>query len=374
MFLLAQRNLFHDKIRLAATLAGVSFAVVLIVVELGLYFGFTGAVSSLIDNSRADLWVTSEGVNYLELGTPFRRAKLYQVMSVPGVVYVQEFIHGNELWTRPDSRQSIIQVVGFNPDSGMGGPWRLAEGSVRDLKIPDGVIIDRIYQGKLGVASIGDVVEIAGHRARVVAFSEGIRSFTTEPFVFTSAENAHDFGSIADDRVQFLLVKIAPGVDVKTVRQNIAEHVRGVSVYTTSEFGRMTRHYWTFTTGAGIAILLAAVLGLVVGFVVVAQTIYATTVDHIKEFGTLKAMGAPNSCVYKVILIQAGIAAILGYAMGLLASLVVVRYAQPAGAPILINGEIVFSTFVITVLMCVGAGLVSINKVTRLDPAIVFKG
>ena len=195
---------------------------------------------------------------------------------------------------RPDSRQSIIQVVGFNPDSGMGGPWRLAEGSVRDLKIPDGVIIDRIYQGKLGVASIGDVVEIAGHRARVVAFSEGIRSFTTEPFVFTSAENAHDFGSIADDRVQFLLVKIAPGVDVKTVRQNIAERVRGVSVYTTSEFGRMTRHYWTFTTGAGIAILLAAVLGLVVGFVVVAQTIYATTVHHIKEFGTLKAMGAPN--------------------------------------------------------------------------------
>ena len=122
----------------------------LIVVELGLYFGFTGAVSSLIDNSQADLWVTSEGVNYLELGTPFRRAKLYQVMSVPGVVDVQEFIHGNGLWTRPDSRQSIIQVVGFNPDSGMGGPWRLAEGSVQDLKIPDGVIIDRIYQGKQG--------------------------------------------------------------------------------------------------------------------------------------------------------------------------------------------------------------------------------
>jgi len=374
MFLLAQRNLFHDRIRLAATLAGVSFAVVLVVVELGLYFGFTRSISNLIDNSGTDLWVTAESVPYLELGAPFRRAKLYQVKSVPGVADVQEFLHRPALWTRPDGQQTIIQVVGFNPGFGMGGPWQLAEGSVRDLKIPDGVIIDRNYESKLGVASIGDVVEIAGHRARVVAFSEGIRSFTTEPYVFASAENAHNFGSIADDRVQFLLVKIEPSADAQAVQQNIVDRVRGVSVYTTSEFSRMTRYHWTFTTGAGIAILLAAALGLVVGFVVVAQTIYATTIDHIKEFGTLKAMGAPNSCVYKVILIQATIAALLGYGAGLLASLLVVHYAQPAGAPILINGGIVFSTFVVTVLMCMGAGLVSINKVTRLDPAIVFKG
>jgi len=106
----------------------------------------------------------------------------------------------------------------------------------------------------------------------------------------------------------------------------------------------------------------------------VAQTIYATTMDHLKEFGTLKAMGAPNSYVYKVILIQAAVGAVIGYTLGMIISGFVIRFAQPAGAPILMNGWMAISTFLLTLLMCAGAAMVSINKVTRLDPAMVFKG
>ena len=136
----------------------------------------------------------------------------------------------------------------------------------------------------------------------------------------------------------------------------------------------MTQFYWMFTTGAGVAVLLAAVLGLVVGFVVVAQTIYATTMDHLREFGTLKAMGAPNSYVYKVIITQAAISAVMGYVLGMIVSVFVVRASQSGGAAILMpvadGGWNVFSDAV----HVRGAALVSINKVTRLDPAMVFKG
>jgi putative ABC transport system permease protein len=129
-----------------------------------------------------------------------------------------------------------------------------------------------------------------------------------------------------------------------------------------------------FTTGAGVAVLLAAVLGLVVGFVVVAQTIYATTMDHLKEFGTLKAMGAPNRYVYKVILTQAAISAVLGYALGMVVSAFVVHASQKGGAAILLPWQMAIGMFFLTLLMCTGAALVSISKVTRLDPAMVFKG
>ena len=131
--------------------------------------------------------------------------------------------------------------------------------------------------------------------------------------------------------------------------------------------------------GAGVVIgsnvfNLAALLGLVVGIVVVTQTIYATTMDHLREYGTLKAIGAPNSYVYRVILQQAGMSAVLGYAMGITVSLFVVHGAQQGGAAILLPWPMALLIFGLTLLMCAVAAAGSINKVTHLDPAMVFPG
>ncbi len=371
---LAQRNLFHDKVRLVVTLTGIVFAVVLIVVELGLFLGFTKTTSSLIDNSGADLWVMSKNVPYVEMGVPFSERKLYQVKAVPGVQEAEKYIDRFVQWKRNDGRQESVQVVGINPDSRLGRPWNLVAGSVQDLKRPDAVIVDELYKEKLGVRHVGEVFEMNGYRARVVGFTRGIRAFTTSPYIFTTFKNAQDYGRIADDQTMYVLVKLAPGADTNQVRRDILSRVKDVEVFTTPQFSRMTQVYWMFTTGAGVAVLLAALLGLVVGLVVVAQTIYATTVDHIREFGTLKAMGAPNSYVYKVIMTQAAISAVIGYGLGMFVSLFVVRASQSGGAAILLPWPMAAGIFFLTLAMCVGAGLVSINKVTRLDPAMVFKG
>jgi putative ABC transport system permease protein len=371
---LARRNLFHDKVRLIVTVTGIVFAVVLIVVELGLFVGFTETTSSLIDHSGADLWVTSRHVPYVELGVPFSERKLYQVRAVPGVKEAQKLNSRWSQWKRADGRQESVQVVGFDPDSSLGRPWNLVRGSVEELKRPDAVIMDEIYKAKLGVSHTGELFEINGHRARVVGFTRGIRSFTTSPYVFTTFNNSESFTNVPDDQTIFILVKVAPGASVEQVRRGILGNVKDVEVFTSHEFSRMTQFYWMFTTGAGVAVLLAAVLGLVVGFVVVAQTIYATTVDHLKEFGTLKAMGAPNSYVYKVIITQATISAVMGYVLGMMGSGFVVRASQSGGAAILMPWPMAIGMFFLTLLMCVSAALVSINKVTRLDPAVVFKG
>ena len=374
MFTLAKRNLFQDKLRLAVTLTGVVFAVVLIIVEFGLFVGFIQTTSALIDHSHADLWVMSSHIPYLELGLPMSERKLYQIKSVPGVARTDKYVVALTRWNRPDGGQNQIQIVGFNPDTAWGGPWSVVQGSIDDLKTPDAVMVDDLYKGMLGVSRIGEVFEINGHRARVVGFTHGIRSFTVSPCVFTSFRNALDYARLRDNQTSYVLVGLEPGVNVEEVRQNIAARIDDVNILTPREFSRKTQNYWTFKTGAGIAILLGAVLGVLVGFVVVAQTIYATTMDHLKEFGTLKAMGAPNSYVQRVILIQAGISAAIGYVVGMIVSGLIVRFCQPAGAPILLNWWMVLLTLTLTLSMCAGAALISIKKVTQLAPATVFKG
>jgi putative ABC transport system permease protein len=370
---LAQRNLFHDKVRLTVTLTGIVFSVVLIVVQLGLFIGFTTATSNLIDHSGADLWITSKNVPYVEQGVAFSERKLNQVRTIPGVTDAQKIIAHWTQWKRHDGGEESVQIVGINVDDPLERPWNLVEGRVEDLKSPDAVILDELYKQKLGVTRVGEVFEIGGYRARVVGFTRGIRSFTTSPYVFTSFRNAQDYTRLREDQTLFILVKVGPGADVQQVRRDLLNRVKDVEVFTTGEFSHMTTFYWMFTTGAGVAVLIAAVLGLVVGFVVVAQTIYATTVDHIREFGTLKAMGAPNSYVYKVIMKQAAIAAVIGYVLGMFVSMFVVRASQKGGAAILMPTPMAIGMFFLTLAMCTGAALVSINKVTRIDPAMVFK-
>jgi putative ABC transport system permease protein len=371
---LARRNLLHDKVRLTVTLTGIVFAVVLIVVELGLFVGFTVTTSSIIDRSNVDLWIVSKHTPYIEQGAPFTERKLYQVLTTPGVASAEKYIVRFGQWKTPDGAQESVQIVGFNTRTEMGGPWNLVAGSVKDLQTPDAVIVDELYKKKLGVTHLGQVFEINGHRARIVGFTRGIRSFTTAPYVFTSFKNGQKYTRLNENQTVFIVVRAVSGTNLKVLQQNLESRVRDIDALTTSKFSSMTRFYWMFTTGAGVAVLIAALLGLVVGVVVVAQTIYATTVDHIREFGTLKAMGAPNSYVYRVIISQAGMSAVAGYGLAMVVSAFIVHASQSGGAAILLPWPMAIGIFFLTVLMCVGAAMVSINKVTSLDPAMVFKG
>lgn len=371
---LAWRNLVHDKVRLIVTLTGIVFAVVLIVVELGLFLGFTTTTSGLIDRSNADIWVTAPQVPYIEVGVDFSERKAYTAMATPGVERVSKFLARFSQWKRIDGRQESVFVVGFEPGQLLGSPWNVVEGDPRDLATAENVFIDELYKDKLGISHIGQVVEIRGHRARIAGFTRGIRSFTTSPYVFTSFKSAQDYTGIAQDQTPFLLIKAKPGADIPSLIASLESRLTHVDVLTNAEFSRMTRFYWMFTTGAGVAVLLAALLGLVVGVVVVAQTIYATTMDHLKEYGTLKAMGASNGYLYRVIIQQAILSALAGYALGMLVSTFVVRGSEKGGAAILLPGWMAFAMLWLTLAMCVSAAWVSIRKVTRLDPAMVFKG
>jgi len=370
---IALQNLFHDRVRLAVTLIGVVFSVVLIAIQVGLFIGFAQTTSAVVDRSGADIWIAGKGTKNVDQAAAFSDRRLYQALGVPGVVSGKRFITHFAMWQRPNGDRQPVLVVGFDPESGLGGPWDVVAGDPADLKSPDTVFIDELYREQLGIERLGELIEINGRRARVVGFTRGIRSFTLSPYVFASLKSAQGYADLRDDETKFILLRVASGVDPATVRADIAARIPEVDVYTREGFGRATQVYWMLTTGAGLALLTAALLGIAVGVVVVAQTLYATTVDHLKEFATLRAIGASGRYIQAVIIKQALISAVIGYTIGIAICFAIVRLAVDAGPAILLPWPLAASVAVVTTIMCIAAGLISIRKVVRLDPATVFK-
>lgn len=371
---LAWKNLVHDKVRLGVTLTGIVFALVLVLVQFGLFLGFMETTANIVAHSGADLWITGPGIPHVNGATPIPESRRYRALAVDGVAKVEKYNIQFVQWKLPTGSTESVQVVGFDLESGLGGPWNIVAGSVEDLRGEDTVMVDELYMQKLGVTGLGHVAEIQGKRARVVGLTRAIRSFTTAPYVFMSFKNSLNYARVQPDETLFLLVRLKPGASAQAVRKALLAEVPGIDVFTNAELQKKTQNYWLFSTGAGITTLLGAALGLMVGMVVVAQTIYASTVDHIREFGTLKAMGAGNSYVYKVIIQQALISAFFGYLFALAAGYFVSKQSETGNAAILLPPEMAWGTLALAAVMCIGASVISIRKATTIDPALVFKG
>lgn len=374
MNILAWKNLLHDKVRLVVTLTGIVFALVLIAVQFGMFLGFLDTSANIVEHNTADLWITAPGIPHVNGGSPIAESKRWKAMQVPGVVSTSSFTLFFLNWKLPNGAFESCQIAGFDIDSGMGAPWNIVEGRIEDLRGQDTVIIDDLYKKKLGVSRIGDTLELNGKRARVVGFTHGIRSFTTAPYVFTSFKNAQTYMRLRENETIFILVRTRPGANLAAVKAGLLATVPGVEVFTRAEMLARTQNYWVFGTGAGTTTLMGAILGLLVGIVVVAQTIYAATIDHLKEFGTLKAMGATNRQIYQVIVLQAALAAAMGYALGISIAEFVVHSTANTDLLIKLPGEVAAGIFGLTLLMCLSASIISIRKATTIDPAMVFRG
>lgn len=374
MAMLAWKNLFHDKVRLAVTLVGIVFSLVLIVIQFGLFLGFLDTSSNIVASSGADLWIAAPGIPHVNGGTPLNESLRWKALQVSGVRKVTKFALSFVNWKLPAGSTESVQIAGYELGSGMGGPWNVVQGAEGDLAAEDSVFIDDLYAGKLGIHGLGDSAEITGRRARVVGFTRGIRSFTTAPYVFTSFKNAQNYIRLAEDQTVYFLVRLDSGVNVDAVRAQLRQRLETADIYTNEEMRRKTMFYWVFQTGAGITTLMGAILALIVGAVVVAQTIYAATIDHIREFGTLKAMGAANSVIYRVILLQAAISAVMGYSVAIAVGELVSHGSQTGNAPINLPPWMAAATFSVALTMCLGASVLSIRKATQIDPAMVFRG
>ncbi|HEX3759136.1 MAG TPA: ABC transporter permease [Kofleriaceae bacterium] len=376
MWNLARKLLFHDRLRFAVAIAGVSVSVMLVLVQVGLYFGFMDTASSLIDASHADLWVGKKSNESFEFASPFDDRAFYKVSSVAGVAHAERMVMNFAQCKLPDGGDLGVQVVGIDTAPGhrpLLAPWNVVDGDPRRLAEPGAIVIDRTEYPKLKFDRVGHTTEVAGVRAEVVAVTRGIRSFTTSPIVFADLRTARSYlPQLAGEPVTYVLVEVAPGVRIADVQARI-NALPNLAAYTTAEMSARTRSYWSTRTGVGAGFFTTAVLGVIVGFVVVGQILYSGTLQYIREYGTLKAMGARNAAVVRVILSQAMISAGLGFAVGAPLAIAMRTAMKAANLNVALTPPLYAATAAITVVMCALAALLSIVKVLRLDPASVFK-
>ena len=372
IFTLASRNLIHDRLRFVATVVGIVFSIILVTVQMGLYLGFGQMVTTMIDHSSADLWIMPTGTKCFEDPSLLDERKRFQALAINGVTEAMPVVIGFADWRTPTGGTTPVFIVGSDLRSGALPPWNLVDGSIDDLSVPNTVAVDQSYFDRLGVDGVGAIAEIRGQKVQVAAVSRGIRSFTTTPYVFTPLDRARAYTGTAPNKATYFLARVAPGADVESVRSRMRANLTDVEILTQAEFRQRSRSFWLFDTGAGFALFAGAMLGMIVGTVIVAQTLYSSTKDHLNEFATLRAIGSSGMYIHKVIICQALINAVIGFGIAACIGWVIVKATAESALPIVMTSGLTFGLFALTVVMCIISAIAAIVKVTRIDPAMVF--
>jgi putative ABC transport system permease protein len=367
---LACKNLIHDRMRLIVTILGISFAVCLMVFQGSLLAGFLRASAKLIDTAEAELWITGRGVLCFDFPASLPKRFIEISKGVPGVIRTSRIISGMVEYTKPDGTHQIIDLVGADREVGRGFPIPYVKGS-HDAIDPDGVIIESASASLLGIGT-GEI-EINHLHTNVVGEVGGFDSFLGTPYVFTSYNAAIKYLGLRSDDPKFILVHVQDGYSLEKVKQELKARMPEVDVFTRAEFKRQSQIYWLSQTGAGGGILAAAVLGFLVGLVIVSQTIYATTMENVEEFATLKALGATRWYVARVVLIQALICGILGCILGLAATFPLIDQVRRGIPWIFTPWWLPVGMIGPSIAMCLMAAIVSIRAALAVEPARVFR-
>ncbi|MBX7187884.1 MAG: ABC transporter permease [Vicinamibacteria bacterium] len=374
MVSLARKNLLHDRIRFAITLAGVAFAVTLVLVQVGLFLGLLGKATVTIENSNADIWIVAKNTPNVDFGNPFPETVFLRARGVPGVERADNAIVQFVNIQLPSGATENSLVYGISDPAYWNLPWKVEAGRAEDLSRGYNLIMDRSAVLRFGAFDVGDYRELGGRRFRIIGRSAEAESFTTTPIVFMDFGNAQSLLDQLNGQTTYVLVKVASGYDPKEVAARLRPMFPFNDVHTRDEWAAASRGYWIESTGLGMSMGVTVFLGILVGVVIVAQTLYTSAVEHIREFGTVKAIGGSNWDIYKILGEQALIAAVCGFALGAGASYAVRPAMANLHLTVLLTPQFSGIVFVGTLAMCLSAALFSFRRVALIDPALVFRG
>lgn len=378
MYWLAFKTLFHEKGRLFITLMGITFSTILVLAQVGMYLGMMGNATSIIRHIDADIWVASKNIQNFDFANPFPEERINKVNALPDIEWTERLLLSYGFLKLANGGREQVQIVGYNPDTGIGAPWSMLSGNSKDVKGGHYMIIDTTSEQRLGKLQVGSIWELTlanPHSFKLVGLSHGIKSFTTMPIVFVSYNQLQNlFSEFSQERQTFFIVaKLKDKNKISSVVNTLRSAMRDNDIFTKEGIIYKTIMYWTVQTGLGMGFFITALLGLIVGGSIVGQTIYANTMEHIREFGTLKAIGARNSDIYKVIFSQAGISAVIGYIIGSIFIFLVKNPLEKAGVTININPILSITLFFVILMTCILSAYFSVRKVKRLDPVMVFR-
>jgi putative ABC transport system permease protein len=372
---LAVKMLLDEKVRFAATVLGIGFAAALVLIQVGLFFGLLDNASITVEQLSADLWVTARNTPNVDFGNPFPETYAQRVRSVPGVERADNLIVWYAIVALPTGAKESVVYYGLNDFSAWRFPWNVESGDPADLRRGHYVLLDASAERRFGPFQAGDHREFQGRRLKIIGKTREALSFTTSPVAFLDYRLAQALSPAElRGRTTFIIVRLQRGADQAAVMREIRRRLPYNDVYTQAQWAARSRQYWVESTGLGLTLFLTVTLGALFGVVIVAQTLYSATTQHLVEYGTVKALGGGNTTIYAIVAEQASYAAVLGYGLALVLTVSLAPLLATLDMKMIVSPRLAGLVFVATQALCVAAGSLSFHKVAALDPAIVFRG
>jgi putative ABC transport system permease protein len=380
---IAVKMLVGDRAKYFGIILGLMFASLLITWQASVFIGLMSRSYGFItDTAYPDIWVMDEKVQFIDDVKPMQDTELYRVRGVDGVASAVPLYKGLLKARLPTGNFQTCNVIGLDDATLTGGPPTMIAGTLADLRQSEAVIVDQAgAQGKLARTmpdggkrplAIGDTLELNDHRATVVGICNVSRTFQSQPMVYTTYSRATVFAPRERKLLSFILVKAKPGGDHTALCRRIAD-ATGLAAYTGTGFQDLTFWYFMKNTGIPVNFGIAILLGFIVGTAIAGQTFYNFTLDNLRHFGALKAMGTSNWRLLRMIVLQAAWVGAVGYGLGVGIAAFFGFMTRHSELAFRMPWWLLAASAAAVMVICVGAAAVSIIKVVRLEPAIVFR-
>jgi len=385
LYSIALKMLMGDRGKYLGIIMGLTFASLLITQQSSIFTGLmTRTYGAITDLSQPDIWVMDPKVQYIDDVKPLQDMELFRIRSIQGVEWAVPLYKGLLKARLEDGNYQICNVFGLDDATLIGGPPYMLRGKLGDLRRQDAIIVNdvgamrrlakppKVPGGKPEPLKIGDTLEINDHRAVVVGICRVSRTFQSQPVVFTTYTRATTFAPRERKLLSFVLVKAKQGENIQNLTTRIREGT-GLAAYTAQDFKDLTYDYFMKNTGIPINFGIAVALGFIIGTAIAGQTFYNFTLENIRYFGTLKAMGATNGILLRMILLQALVVGAVGYGLGVGGASMFGHLLGGTELSFRLTKDLlIFSGGAICLIIVISA-LISIRKVMKLEPAIVFK-
>ena len=373
----ALKMLFGDRAKYLMLLAGLTFSTMLIVQQGSIFWGLMIWSQSGISNVNVPVWVTDPDINQVEEVKPLADTAVTVVRSVPGVEWAVPLYKGLQRARLADGNYEQISLVGLDATTLIGRPADILEGQIEDLRAPETVVVDQWAVERLGGPQkihVGTVFEINDRIARVVGIASTQKSFQNVPYVYTTYDRALAYTPPERRKLSYVLAKPVEGLTPEALARRIQAET-GLGAYTADEFGWKTITWVLENTGIGVNFGTTVLLGFIVGMAIAGQTFYLFTVENLKQFGALKAIGASTGMLARMILLQSFTVGFIGFGVGVgLATFFGLTVAGEGRLPFIETWPLLVGVFIALISICAISSAISIHKLAKLEPAIVFRG
>jgi len=369
----------YDKAKSIGIIIGIVISVFLIGQQLGILGFLTGMMGGLVSNSKQEvgqIWVVDNITRNANELAKIDEGMVGVIRSVEGVANTYPVVVTNAPVKFESGKTGSVIMVGSEAPLFVAGPREdlIIDGKLSDLNL-DGAFTADFYDEETFNTSlaVGSRMEINGKDAFIKAQTKNARSFSGA-LMYTTLSKARYYGGFPDNKISMVAVQVKLGYEVNDVVKNINNMVYGVRAWNAQELKDETISYLTISSNIGTSVGSLVVFAVISGFFIIGLTLYSSALDRIKDYGTLKAIGATDGYVRKLILTQAFLFSILGYILAFILLQLFKIGMEKVGLVFSYSILELFAMFLITVFISVGGSLFAIRKINGVEPASVFRG